>query len=223
MCAPARLVWIFHTIPRPGEPGYETWPADAWKTAGAANNWAGMTLDAARGIVFVPTGSAVFDFYGGDRMGNDLYADCELALDAATGKRLWHFQGVHHDIWDRDFSSPPALFTFRRERQNGGCASANQQAGAHLRLRTRDRQAALPDCGTPLSGQHRPRRSCLATMQPLPVAPEPFARQRLTEDMLTTRTPEAHAWAVKEFRDPSQRWSVSPICCGQSDRCIPGI
>ena len=110
-----QLRWSFHTIPHPGEPGYETWPPDAWKTAGAANNWAGMALDAQRGIVYVPTGSAVFDFYGGDRLGDDLYANTLLALDAVTGKRIWHFQGVHHDIWDRDFPSEPALFTFKRD------------------------------------------------------------------------------------------------------------
>ncbi|MDT7817637.1 MAG: quinoprotein glucose dehydrogenase, partial [Acidobacteriaceae bacterium] len=100
------LRWSFHTIPHPGEFGYSTWPADAWKTAGSANNWAGMALDEQRGIVYVPTGSAVFDFYGADRVGDDLFADTLLALDARTGKRLWHFQGVHHDIWDRDFPSP---------------------------------------------------------------------------------------------------------------------
>ncbi len=87
------LRWVFHTIPLPGEPGYETWPKDAYKTAGAANNWCGMTLDAERGILYAPTGSAVMDFYGGDRLGNDLYADSLLALNANTGKRLWHFPG----------------------------------------------------------------------------------------------------------------------------------
>ncbi len=105
------LRWTFHTIPHPGELGYETWPMEAWKTAGAANNWAGMSLDAKRGVVYVPTGSPVFDFYGADRVGDDLFADSLIALDAATGKRLWHFQGVHHDVWDRDFPAPPALVT----------------------------------------------------------------------------------------------------------------
>ena len=109
-----KLRWIFHTIPHPGEPGYETWPPDAWKTAGSANNWAGMTLDESRGILYAPTGSAVMDFYGGDRIGDDLYANSLLAIDANTGKLVWHFQGVHHDIWDRDFPSPPALFTVKR-------------------------------------------------------------------------------------------------------------
>src|SRR5271166_3801426 len=104
-------LWSFHTIPHPGDFGENTWPKDAWKTSGAANNWTGMTVDSQRGIVYVPTGSAVFDFYGGDRVGNDLFADSLIALDAATGKRIWHFQGVHHDLWDRDFPAPPAMVT----------------------------------------------------------------------------------------------------------------
>ncbi len=108
------LRWRFHTIPHPGEFGYDTWPKDAWKYSGAANNWAGMSLDEKRGIVYVPTGSAVFDFYGADRVGDDLFADTLLALDAETGKRIWHFQGVHHDLWDRDFPAPPALVTVKR-------------------------------------------------------------------------------------------------------------
>jgi len=105
------LRWAFHTIPHPGEFGHDTWPQDAWKNSGSANNWAGFALDEKRGIVYAPTGSAVDDFYGGDRIGADLFADTLLALDANTGRRLWHFQEVHHDIWDRDLPSPPALVT----------------------------------------------------------------------------------------------------------------
>ncbi|HEY1965566.1 MAG TPA: PQQ-binding-like beta-propeller repeat protein, partial [Acidobacteriaceae bacterium] len=105
------LRWSFHTIPHPGEDGYETWPKDAWLHSGAANNWTGMALDEKRGILYAPTGSAVSDFYGADRSGQDLFADTLLALNASTGKRIWSFQGVHHDIWDRDFPSPPSLLT----------------------------------------------------------------------------------------------------------------
>jgi len=127
------LRWTFHTIPHPGEPGYETWPPEAWKTSGAANNWTGMTLDAGRGIIYVPTGSAAFDFYGGDRLGDNLFANCLLALDAATGKRLWHFQGVHHDIWDRDFPSPPALVTVKRDgRDIDAVAQTTKQGFVYL-------------------------------------------------------------------------------------------
>jgi quinoprotein glucose dehydrogenase len=124
-----KLQWSFHTIPHPGETGYETWPDGAWRTAGAANNWAGMALDAKRGIVFVPTGSAVSDFYGFDPIRNDLYANCLLALDAATGKMVWHFHGVHHDIWDRDFPSPPALVTVMHDGQSVDAVAQTTKQG----------------------------------------------------------------------------------------------
>ena len=97
------LRWSFHTIPHPGEFGYDTWPPDAWKTSGGANAWAGVTIDEKHGILFAATGSAAFDWYGGDRIGDDLFANTMLALDANTGKRIWHFQAVKHDIWDYDF------------------------------------------------------------------------------------------------------------------------
>ena len=108
-----KLAWTFHTIPYPGEKGYETWPKDAYlnKNIGAANNWAGMAVDNQRGILFIPTGSAGYDFYGGNRKGSNLYANCLLALDANTGKRLWHFQTTHHDLWDRDLPATPNLIT----------------------------------------------------------------------------------------------------------------
>jgi quinoprotein glucose dehydrogenase len=106
--------WTFHTIPRPGEFGHDTWPKAAWTYTGGANNWAGMAIDDARGIVYVPTGSASADFYGANRHGDNLFANSLLALDAATGRRVWHFQAVHHDIWDRDFPSPPSLVTVTR-------------------------------------------------------------------------------------------------------------
>jgi quinoprotein glucose dehydrogenase len=192
------LRWTFHTIPHPGEAGYETWPPDAWKTAGSANNWAGMALDAKRGIVYVPTGSPVFDFYGADRVGNDLFADTLLALDANTGKRLWHFQGVHHDIWDRDFPSPPALLTVRRK---GRCVDAVAQTTkqGYLYLFDRDTGTALfPIEEKPYPASEVPGEVTSPT-QPKPSLPEPFTRQQLTEDMLTKRTPEAHAAAMKEF------------------------
>jgi glucose dehydrogenase len=217
-----KLVWSFHTIPRPGEPGYETWPADAWKTAGAANNWPGMTLDTERGIVYVPTGSAVFDFYGGDRVGNDLYANTLLALDAATGKRLWHFQGVHHDIWDRDFPSPPALFTLKR---NGKTVEALAQTTKQGYLYLFDRvtgKPLYPIHEHPYPASTVPGEVTSAT-QPAPDAPEPFARQRLTEDMLTTRTPEAHAWAVQQFRTFNSDGQFVPLAVGKQTIVFPGF
>ena len=101
------LVWSFHTIPHPGEFGYDTWPKDAGQLSGGANAWAGLSLDSERGIVYVPTGSAAYDFYGGDRLGQNLFANTLLALDARTGERIWHYQFVHHDVWDRDLPARP--------------------------------------------------------------------------------------------------------------------
>ena len=156
-----KLRWSFHTIPHPGEPGYETWPKDAWKTAGSANNWAGMVVDQKRGIVFAPTGSAVDDFYGADRVGNDLYANTLLALDANTGKRIWHFQGVHHDIWDRDFPSPPVLVTVKRDGKSiDAVAQTTKQGFVYLFERTTGKPL-FPIEEKPYPASDCPRRSSL--------------------------------------------------------------
>src|SRR5579863_8302984 len=119
-----QMRWSFHTIPRPGEFGYDTWPKDAWKRVGGANVWGELSLDEKRGIVYAPTASAKYNFYGADRNGADLFADCLLALDARTGKRLWHFQMVHHDIWDYDDATAPKLLTLH---QNGKTIDAVAQ------------------------------------------------------------------------------------------------
>jgi glucose dehydrogenase len=217
-----RLRWSFHTIPHPGEPGYETWPKDAWKTAGAANNWAGMSLDEEHGIVYVPTGSAVMDFYGGDRVGDDLYANCELALDANTGKLLWHYQGVHHDIWDRDFPSPPALFTIKRDGKTvQGIAQTSKQGYLYLFDRLTG-ESFYPIHERPYPASTVPGEVTAET-QALPDGPEPFARQRLTEDMMTTRTPEMHEWAVKTFREVRSDGQFIPMAVGQQTVVFPGF
>ena len=190
--------WRFHTIPHPGEPGYETWPRDAWTYSGAANNWAGMSLDEKRGIVYIPTGSPTFDFYGADRVGDNLFANCLLALDANTGKRIWHFQGVHHDIWDRDFPSPPALDTVKR---NGKLIDAVAQPSKQGYLFLFDRVTGhplFPIKELPFPPSQIPGEVTAPT-QPVPVTPAPFARQVLSKDMLTQRSPAAHAWAEKTF------------------------
>ena len=216
------LRWTFHTIPRPGEPGYETWPAGAWKNAGAANNWAGMSLDAQRGILYAPTGSAVADFYGGDRVGNDLYANCELALDAATGKLLWYFQGVHHDLWDRDFPSPPALFTLHRNgRTIEALAQTTKQAYLYLFNRVTG-EPLYPIHEHPYPASKVPGEVTSPT-QPMPDWPLPFAPQWLTADMLTTRTPEAHAWALKEFETFRNGGQFFPIAVNKQTIVFPGF
>jgi quinoprotein glucose dehydrogenase len=216
------LRWSFHTIPHPGEAGYETWPKDAWLTAGAANNWAGMTVDAKRGIVYVPTGSAVDDFYGGDRLGNDLYANALLALDAATGKRLWHFQGVHHDMWDRDFPSPPSLVTVMHDgKRVDAVAQTTKQAFVYLFDRTTGKPLF------PIEEHAYPASTVPGEMasltQPLPTAPAPFGRQRITEDTLTTRTPEAHAYALEKFRTVRSEGQFIPFSLDKLTIIFPGF
>ena len=138
-----KLRWTFHTIPRPGEFGYETWPKDAWKTSGAANNWAGMALDSERGIIYVPTGSAASDFYGGDRLGSNLFANCLLALNAETGERIWHFQAVHHDLWDRLPRSACIVDDKARRKGNRGCRT-NLKTRLRVSLRSCQRKTAVP-------------------------------------------------------------------------------
>jgi len=191
--------WTFHTIPHPGEFGYDTWPKEAWKDAGAANNWAGMSVDTKRGIVYVPTGSAVFDFYGGDRIGNDLFADTLLALDAETGKRIWHFQGVHHDLWDRDFVAPPGLLTVTRDGKRVDAVSQTTKSGFVFLLDRSTGKPLFPIQESPYPASTVPGEVTSPT-QPLPTAPAPYTQQSTTIDTLTERTPEAHAWAVKQFK-----------------------
>ena len=216
------LRWSFHTIPHPGEPGYETWPKDAWQHSGAANNWAGMTVDVKRGIVYAPTGSAAFDFYGGDRLGNDLFADTMLALDANTGKRIWYFQGVHHDLWDRDFPSAPSLVTVRHDgKLVDAVAQTTKQGFLYLFDRTTGKPLfPVEERSYPASDV--PGEMASAT-QPLPVKPAPYARQILTEDMLTNRTPEAHAWAVQQFRSFRSAGQFVPFGLNRQTILFPGF
>lgn len=204
-----KLRWSFHTIPHPGELGYDTWPKDAWKIAGGANAWSGITVDVKRAMVFAATGSASFDFYGANRLGDNLFANTVLALDARTGKRIWHFQGIHHDLWDRDFPAAPTLVTVTR---NGRRVDAVAQITKTGHVYVFDRMT-----GKPLFPIER-RRMPAAVLegertsetQPFPVLPKPFARQRLTEDQLTNRTPAAHAAALATFREYGTRDPFDP-------------
>jgi quinoprotein glucose dehydrogenase len=216
------LRWSFHTIPHPGEPGYDARAPDLWLKAGAANNWAGMALDARRGIVYVPTGSMISDFYGADRPGDDLYANTLLALDAATGKRLWHFQAVHHDLWDRDFPAAPVLLSVRRDgRSVDAVAQTSKQGFVYLFDRVSGKplfpieERAYPPSEVP--GEQA------SPTQPLPLEPAPFARQRLTEELLTTRTPAAHEWALAQFRGFRSEGQFVPLGLERRTVVFPGF
>jgi len=194
-----KQVWAFRTIPAPGDFGYETWPPDTWKHTGGANAWGGLALDEKRGLVFAPTGSATYDFYGADRHGDNLFANSLIALDARTGKRRWHFQFVRHDVWDRDLPAPPTLVTVVRDGRRRDAVAQITKSG-HVWVFDREtgeslfpwQEVVVPP--SPVDGEK------LAEKQPLPLAPAPFARQRLTEELLTSRTAAARKAVLDQFR-----------------------
>jgi quinoprotein glucose dehydrogenase len=217
-----KLRWVFHTIPHPGEFGYDTWPKDAWKTSGAANNWAGMSVDLSRGILYVPTGSAAFDFYGPDRIGDDLFANCLIALNAETGERLWHFQGVHHDLWDRDFPSPPVLLTVLRDGKSIDAVAQPSKQGFVFLFDRSNGQPLFPIeyrdyPASSLSGEVAARQQGLSTK------PAPFSRQNFTEDMLTHRTPAVHQWALEKFKTFRSEGQFVPLSVGKDTVVFPGF
>lgn len=179
--------WIFHTIPHPGEFGYDTWSPESWKYSGGANCWAGLVVDEKRGLAFVPTGSAAFDFWAGDRLGSNLFANSLIALDAATGKRRWHFQFVHHDLWDYDLSATPVLCEVSRDGEKIAAVAQVTKTGQVWVFNRETGESLFPwreETVPPslLKGE------TAATTQPIPLKPEPFARQRFTEDEVTDFT-----------------------------------
>lgn len=177
------LAWVFHTIPQPGEFGYDTWPEDAWTYAGGANNWAGMSLDPERGVLYIPTGSPAFDFYGGNRHGTNLFGNTLVALNAETGERIWHFQLVHHDLWDRDPPAPPNLMTVTHGGERIETAAQITKSG-HVFLFDRDTGEPLfPVVEQPVSPSTLEGEEAWPT-QPFPIKPEPFARQYMSANDL---------------------------------------
>ncbi|SOE24112.1 quinoprotein glucose dehydrogenase [Spirosomataceae bacterium TFI 002] len=196
-----KLTWVFNTIPRPGEYGYETWAKDSYKKLGGANCWAGMVVDQKRGRVFLGTGSPSVDFYGAERPGKNLFANCVIALDAKTGKRVWHFQTVHHDLWDKDIPCPPNLITVTH---NGKKIDAVAQATKDGFVFIFDRDTGKPlfdveEIEVPVSPA-LPGEKPWPT-QPIPTKPKAFVNQVLTEEDITDRTPESHAFVLDRFKN----------------------
>ncbi|HVU26036.1 MAG TPA: PQQ-binding-like beta-propeller repeat protein [Opitutus sp.] len=193
-----QMVWRFHTLPFPGEPGYETWPEDAYKHVGGVNVWSGMTVDEQRGLVFCPVGSATFDFWGGDRHGDNLYADCLLVLDAATGKHVWHFQFTHHDLWDRDPPASPVLLTVHRDGKEIAAVAQTTKEGLVFVFNRETGEPLFPihEVAVPSSDLAGEQAS---PTQPIPEKPAPFARQLFTANEITDRTPEAHRAVLERF------------------------
>ncbi len=194
-----QLKWIFHTIPQPGEFGYDTWEdPEAWKHIGGANSWSGLSLDEQRGILFAPTGSASFDFYGGKRKGSNLFANCLLALDAATGKRIWHFQFIHHDVWDKDLPTPPALVTLNKDgKQIDAVAQPTKNGMLYLFERATGKPVypideILVDDKTEMPGEK------LWPTQPVPQTPKPFVRQTFTANDINPYLPDSSINKLKK-------------------------
>ena len=193
--------WIFHTIPHPGEPGHETWEdPDAWKLTGGANNWMGLVVDAKTGIAYVPTGSASMDFYGGKRKGSDLYADCLLALDAATGKLKWHFQYIHHDTWDWDPPSAPVLLTVKHEGKSIDAVAQTTKTGFVFLFNRENGNPLFPIVETPVDTVTELVGEKLWPTQPIPQKPLPFVRQSFAEkDINPYLSPEEYADVKKQL------------------------
>lgn len=193
------LVWTFHTIPHPGEPGYETWPPDAYKYAGGVNCWAGMSIDTERGTVYLALGSPSYDFYGADRIGANLYGNCVLALDAATGAYKWHFQTVHHDIWDYDLPAPPTLVTLQKDGKKMDAVTQTTKQGFVFILNRDTGEPIYPVEERKVPASNLPGEVAYET-QPFPLKPGPFVRQSMTEDDLNHYSEADHDSILKTFR-----------------------
>ncbi len=191
--------WIFHTIPHPGEFGYDTWSPDSWKKVGSANVWAGFTLDAERGILFCGTGSPAYDSWGGNRIGQGLFGNCTLALDANTGRRLWHFQAVHHDLWDYDLPTPPVLATFERDGRIIDCVVQPTKMGHLFVLDRVTGEPLFPIEELPVPQSDMPGEHSWPT-QPFPPKEFRLAQQGFTADDVTDLNPKAREFALNELK-----------------------
>ena len=217
------LKWTFHTIPHPGEVGAETWPADAYLTQGGANAWSGASVDPVRGIVFVNTGSPADDFYGVKRLGDGRFANSTIALDARTGKRIWDFQQVHHDLWDSDSTSPPLLTTVTHNGRKVDVAVAWNKAAYIYVLDRKTGRPIFDTPETPVPPSNVPGEIASKT-QPIPSLPHPLTRKRITEAELNNSTPENNALARAEFAklyNPGVPFT--PLGLNQNTLVIPGF
>ena len=191
-----KIEWIFHTIPYPGEYGYDTWPEDAYLRSGGANAWAGLSLDEKNQIVYVPTGSAAFDYYGGDRKGKNLFANSIIALNANNGKRIWHYQTIHHDIWDRDLPAAPNLVTITKDNKNIDALAQITKSGY---LFVFDRKTGEPIY--PIKEKKVPKSSLIGEFswptQPVPTIYPSFSRINLSDDDYPIRSKEARDYAKR--------------------------
>jgi quinoprotein glucose dehydrogenase len=193
-------VWIFHTIPHPGEFGYDTWPKDTYLrgSIGGANAWSGMSLDYERGIIFIPTGSPAFDFYGGNREGANLFGNCLLALDASSGERIWHFQIVHHDIWDRDLPATPNLVTIKHNGKEIDVVAQITKSGYVFIFNRETGEPIFQIEEQPVESSDLHGEQTWPT-QPFPVKPPPFARQIIRKEDLTNISSKSQAIVMEQY------------------------
>ncbi|NHE58805.1 outer membrane protein assembly factor BamB family protein [Cyclobacterium plantarum] len=207
------LVWTFHTIPQPGEVGHETWPADAWKYAGGANNWGGLSLDASRGMVFFATGSPAYDYYGADRKGMNLFGNSVVAVNARTGAYIWHFQTVHHDLWDYDLPAPPNLVTVKQNGRKIDAVAQTSKVGFLYVLDRETGESLFPIEERPVPSSDVPGEEAWPT-QPFPLKPAPYARQYLDETDIADYTPSSRDSLIQVFRSLRYEGLFTPPSVG---------
>ncbi|MDA0195489.1 MAG: pyrroloquinoline quinone-dependent dehydrogenase [Bacteroidetes bacterium] len=195
-----KLKWVFHTIPQPGEFGYDTWPDGAYLNIGAANSWGGMSLDEKRGVVYFGTGSPASDFYGGAREGMNLFSNCIMALDAATGEMKWYFQGIHHDLWDRDFPIPPNLTTVTRDGKKIDVVVQAGKDGVVYVLNRDTGESIFPFQEKPVPTEGLPGEHPYPTQKYMS-KPKPLSEQLITEDNITDISPEAHEFVLQRLKE----------------------
>ena len=193
------IVWTFHTIPQPGEFGYDTWSKNSYQEVGGVNSWAGMSLDEKRGIVYAPTGSPAFDFYGGNRKGKNLFGNCLLALDAATGKLKWHYQLVHHDLWDYDLPAPPNLVTVNHDGKNIDAVAQVTKMGMVFLFNRETGEPLFPIEERPVPQSDLLGEESSPT-QPFPVKPMPFVRHVVTEGEISNISPESRQSVLQKIK-----------------------
>jgi len=193
-----KLMWTFHTVPHPGEYGYETWPKDAWKYIGGVNAWGEISVDEKRGIIYFPLGSPTYDLYGADRKGQGIYGDCLLALDAHTGKRLWHYQLVHHDLWDYDPTTAPKLLTVRHDGKNVDIVAQATKFGFLYVFNRVTGEPLWPIEERPVPKSDVPGEESWPT-QPFPTKPPPYARQKFTEADINPYIDDAEKERIREL------------------------
>lgn len=194
-----KMRWIFHTVPQPGELGYDTWPKDAYKTAGGCNAWSGLSIDRKRGILFAATGAASADFHGGERIGKNLFSNCVIAIDAATGKHIWHYQVSHHDLWDYDLPAPPNLVTIKKDNKIIDAVAQITKQGFIFLFDRETGTPLFPIEERPVAVSKIPGEQSWPT-QPVPSKPLPLCRQKFDETVITDISPEAHQYVLKEAK-----------------------